>query len=60
MRDSLDEIKYLPPEWKRGVMEVYMDALRAVFLTTLGIAVLAAVTSLFMREHKLHSNLARK
>ena len=59
VRDSFDEIKHLPPDWKRGVMDVYMDALRGVFLTTLGIAVLGAIVSLFMREHKLHSNLAR-
>ena len=60
IRDSFDEIKHLPPEWKGGVQDVYMDALRAVFLTTLGIGILGAIVSLFMREHILHSNLARK
>lgn len=60
IRDSFDEIKHLPPEWKGEVQDVYMDALRGVFLTTLGIGMLAALVSLFMREHKLHSNLARK
>ena len=60
VRDSLDEIKHLPPGWGDGVVEAYNDALRGVFLTVLGIGVLGAVVSLFMREHTLHSNLARK
>ncbi|MCJ1224382.1 hypothetical protein MMC12_001027 [Toensbergia leucococca] len=60
LRDNLDEIKKLPPEWKAGVMDVYMDALRGVFLTTLGIAILGTLCSLFMKEYKLHDNLARK
>ena len=60
IRDSLDEIKRLPDSWKTGVMEVYMDALRAVFLTLLGIGVLGALVSLGMREHKLHRNIARR
>lgn len=60
VRDSLDEIQNLPPSWKEGVKGVYMDALRGVFLTLLGIGVLAASVSMLMREHKLHSNLARR
>ena len=60
LRDNLDEIKLLPLGWKAGVMDVYIDALRGVFLTTLGIAVLGFLVSLAMREHTLHSNLARK
>ena len=60
LRDSLDEIHHLPDSWKGEVMQVYMDALRGVFLTTVGIAVLGFAISLLMREHTLHSNLARK
>lgn len=60
LRDSLDEIQNLPESWKGEVMQVYMDALRGVFLTTVGIAVLGFAISLLMREHTLHSNLARK
>lgn len=60
VRNSLDEIQNLPPSWKAGVKDVYMDALRGVFLTTLGLAVLGLLVSLAMREHKLHTNLARK
>ena len=60
LRDSLDEIQQLPPSWKADVMDVYMNALRGVFLTMLGLAVIGLLVSLAMREHKLHSNLARK
>ncbi|KAL8847983.1 MAG: hypothetical protein Q9221_006945 [Calogaya cf. arnoldii] len=60
LRDSLYEIGKLPPELKEVAMECYMDSLRGVFLTTLGIGVLGAAVSLAMREHVLHSNLARK
>ncbi|MCJ1241553.1 hypothetical protein MMC14_009558 [Varicellaria rhodocarpa] len=60
VRDSLDEIKYLHPGWRDGVVEAYNDALRGVFLTLLGIGILGAMVSLFMRENTLHSNLARK
>ena len=60
LRDNLDEIKTLPPGWKTGVLDAYMDALRGVFLTILGITILGFLVSLAMREHKLHNNLARK
>ncbi|KAI4226948.1 MAG: hypothetical protein L6R36_002762 [Xanthoria steineri] len=60
LRDSLDEIGKLPPGLKDVAMDCYMDALRGVFLTTLGIGVVGAAVSLAMREHVLHSNLARK
>ena len=59
LRDSLEEIQHLPLSWKADVMDVYMDALRGVFLTMLGLAVIGLSVSLAMREHKLHSNLAR-
>ncbi|KAL8804949.1 MAG: hypothetical protein Q9182_002259 [Xanthomendoza sp. 2 TL-2023] len=60
LRDSLDEIGKLPPGLREKAMGCYMDALQGVFATTLGIGVLGAVVSLAMREHTLHSNLARK
>ncbi|KAJ5594959.1 uncharacterized protein N7459_001167 [Penicillium hispanicum] len=60
LRDSLDEIFKLPEDWVTGVLDAYMNSLRAVFLTLLGLAVLAALSSLAMREHKLHNNLARR
>ncbi|KAI9925211.1 hypothetical protein ASPWEDRAFT_164322 [Aspergillus wentii DTO 134E9] len=60
IRDSLDEIAKLPSDWKYGVLDAYMDSLRAVFLTLFGLGVLGALASLAMREHKLHSNLSRR
>jgi len=60
LRNSLDEIEKLPEGQRAVVRDVYMDALRGVFLTLLGISVLGALVSLAMREHKLHRNLDRK
>ena len=60
IRDSLDYVRRLPPAWKGPVMAIYMDALRAVFLTTAGLALLGLLVSLFMREHKLYTTLARR
>jgi len=60
IRDSLDEINKLPADWHDGVLDAYMDALRTVFISLFGLAVLSALTSVAMREHKLHSNLARR
>lgn len=60
LRDSLDEIEKLPVGLRAVVRDVYMDALRGVFLTLLGISVLGALVSLAMREHVLHKNLERK
>ena len=60
LRDSLDEIWKLPGDWQPGVLDAYMNSLRAVFLTLLGLTVLGALASLAMREHKLHNNLARR
>ena len=60
IRDSFDEIRHLPPGWEAGVLDSYVNALRGVFLTSLGIAGLGAVVSVFMRENKLHSTLSRR
>jgi MFS family permease len=60
IRDSLEEIKNLPPSWKEGVQEVYMDALRGVFMTLVGLAVLSAAVSMLMREHKLYKTIIRR
>jgi MFS family permease len=61
IRDSLEGIGHLPEGWHRGVvMGIYMDALRGAFISGLGLAVLAAIAGLGMKEHILHKNLARK
>lgn len=60
LRDNIDEIKSVPDEWRHGVLLSYMEALRGVWVTVLGLAVLGVGASLFMREHVLHKNLQRK
>ena len=60
IRDSVDEVKQLPEGWYEGTIEAYVGALRGVWVVVLGFAGLSAAVSLLMREHPLHSNLARK
>lgn len=60
LRDSLAAIHEVPSEWRSNVTMAYMDALQGVFLTTLGIGVLGLLASLGIREHTLHSTMARK
>ncbi|ETI27740.1 hypothetical protein G647_00189 [Cladophialophora carrionii CBS 160.54] len=61
LKDSLEGIKHLPDGWDKGVvMAIYMHALRGAFISGLGLAVLAAVAGLGMKEHVLHKTLARK
>ncbi|KAJ5826128.1 hypothetical protein N7474_003266 [Penicillium riverlandense] len=60
LRDNLDEIWKLPADWRPGVLDAYMDSLRAVFLTLLGVSLLGSLSSIALREHTLHNNLARR
>ena len=61
IRNSLDEINHLPKGWnKADVLDSYMHAIRAAFVASLALAMTATTVSLFMREHTLHKNLARK
>ena len=61
IRNSLNEINHLPKGWhKADVLDSYMHALRGAFIAGLALASVATVVSLFMREHTLHKNLARK
>ncbi|KAL3470749.1 major facilitator superfamily domain-containing protein [Aspergillus californicus] len=60
VRGSLDEIRKAPVDWIPGVLDAYLDSLRATFITLLGLAVLGALVSMGMRNNKLHSNMARR
>lgn len=60
LRDSLSENKYLPHDWSGDAEDDYMAALSGVFLTIFGLAVLGTISSLFMKEHTLHKDLARR
>ncbi|KAE9374646.1 MFS multidrug transporter-like protein [Stipitochalara longipes BDJ] len=60
IRDSFDELKHLPKGWKEGVLDSFALALRGVFLTGFGIAVLCLICGAFMKQHTLHKSLARR
>ncbi|KAI5304362.1 hypothetical protein KEM56_006570 [Ascosphaera pollenicola] len=60
LRDSIDELGHLPAQLQAAAVESYISALRGVFMTTLGIALLALISVLLMGEHKLHNNMSRK
>lgn len=64
LRNSLDGLKSgytLPKGWDRDtVLDCYMQALRGAFISGLGLAVLATISGLGMKEHRLHSKLDRK
>lgn len=60
LRDNIDELNHLPAHIHAAAVESYATALHGVFVTTLGIAVLAFLSVLMMREHKLHNNLSRR
>ena len=60
VRDNFDEVNHLDVAIRRSVRESYMEAIRGVFLIIWGFSVLAALTSLFIKQHKLHTNIARR
>ena len=60
IRDSVEEIKNLPIQWREGAIEACVDALRGVWVVVLGFAVLTSLASFFIREHVLYKNLERK
>ncbi|KAK3112337.1 hypothetical protein LTR53_011494 [Teratosphaeriaceae sp. CCFEE 6253] len=59
IRDSVDEIHFVPEGWHDGVMEAYVEALRGVWAVVVGFSVLAAIASLFLRQHTLYKSLDR-
>lgn len=60
LRDSIGEIQNLPPRLYDDAIDSYMWAFKGVWFTMLGIGTLGVVISLGMREHVLHTTLARK
>ncbi|KAK3326559.1 major facilitator superfamily domain-containing protein [Apodospora peruviana] len=60
IRDDLGELRRLPEGWHDGVIASFMEAFRGVWLTALGMVLVALVSISLMRQHKLHSNLARE
>ncbi|KAK4155948.1 hypothetical protein C8A00DRAFT_13080 [Chaetomidium leptoderma] len=60
IRDDLGEIASLPEGWYEGVIQSFMEAFRGVWLTALALTVAALISVSLMKQHKLHSNLARQ
>ncbi|WYZ38841.1 hypothetical protein EsH8_III_000755 [Colletotrichum jinshuiense] len=60
IRDDLDELKNLPPGWKQGVIDSFMEAFSSVWFTMLGMSILALIFVSLMRQHVLHSTLERR
>ncbi|KAI0123046.1 major facilitator superfamily domain-containing protein [Xylariales sp. AK1849] len=60
IRDDLEELKHLPEGWSTGeVIAVYMEAFRGVWFTALALMLVALICVSLMRQHTLHSTLAR-
>ncbi|KAJ8118869.1 hypothetical protein ONZ43_g3908 [Nemania bipapillata] len=59
IRDDLDELNHLPDGWYDGVAASFQEAFRSVWFTLLGLAILAIISVSLMKQHKLHSTLAR-
>ncbi|KAJ4306486.1 hypothetical protein N0V88_001289 [Collariella sp. IMI 366227] len=60
IRDDLGELTRLPEGWYGGVIESFMEAFRGVWVMALVLTVVALISVSLMRQHKLHSNLARQ
>ncbi|KAI0434695.1 major facilitator superfamily domain-containing protein [Xylaria sp. FL1042] len=60
IRDDIDELNHLPDGWHDGVAASFQDAFRSVWFTLVGLAAVALISVSLMKQHKLHSTLARK
>lgn len=60
IRNDIGELERLPAGWYDGVMDSLMEAFRGVWLTLLGLAVLALASISTMRQHTLHATLERR
>ncbi|TEA12296.1 Multidrug resistance protein fnx1 [Colletotrichum sidae] len=60
IRDDLDALKHLPPGWKPGVVDSFMEAFRSVWLTMLGMSIVALVSISLMKQYVLHSTIERR
>ncbi|KAK9248387.1 major facilitator superfamily domain-containing protein [Lipomyces tetrasporus] len=58
--DSIEDIDYIPIEYKPDVVQAYLDAFHGVFYFAIFLAALVIVTCGMMREHVLHRTFDRK
>ncbi|KAK0626723.1 major facilitator superfamily domain-containing protein [Immersiella caudata] len=59
IRNDLGELQRLPKGWHDGVILSFMEAFRGVWWTSLGLAIVGLISIALMKQHKLHSTLAR-
>ncbi|KAK0652051.1 major facilitator superfamily transporter [Cercophora newfieldiana] len=59
IRNDLGELGRLPEGWRDGVILSFMEAFQGVWLTSLGLAIVGLISISLMKQHKLHSTLAR-
>ena len=63
MRESATSIynpDIVPVEIREVIVETYVQALRVVFLMTLGFVILNFLSGAMLQEHTLHDNLERR
>lgn len=60
VRNDIHEIYKLPTDLKQKALEAYMDAFKGVWASLLAMVLIATILGFFVREHVLHTNLARK
>ncbi|KAI0969684.1 major facilitator superfamily domain-containing protein [Xylaria arbuscula] len=60
IRDDIDELNHLPDGWYDGVSASFQEAFQSVWFTLVGLAAVAVISVSLMKQHKLHSTLARK
>ena len=58
--DDFDVVNQLPPEWRQPVLLSGMSGLHSVFIACFVPAIMAFSCQIFVKQHKLHSNLERK
>jgi len=60
IRDDLAELGRLPAGWHEGVIQSFMDAFKGVWYMGLALSIAGLISISLMKQHKLHSNLARQ
>jgi len=57
---SIYDPNIVPIEFREVIVETYVQALRVVFLMTLGFVGLNFLSGVMLEEHTLHDNLERR
>jgi hypothetical protein len=57
---SIYDEDIVPLEDRPMIIDIYVKAMRVVFLMTVGFVILNTIAGSFMEEHHLHDNLERR